>query len=275
MIKHCIHMADLHIKNDVKATHMKEKINNLVKQVIEDVKPFKRDEVRIIIVGDIFESKIRVSNEARSMFHTLLNLFDKIAVTYVVAGNHDMLQNNRDREDSITPTFQIKNAYKNVRFLDKELNYQSGQINDDNVIFALFSMFDDFKDPNIKGLKKENPDKRIIALYHGDTVGSVTDVGHVSDNGIDTDLFSECDCVMAGHIHKFQEIRSNGVPLVYSGSIFQKDFGENVTGHGYLIWDLEDMTYEHRDVENDYSFYKFEIDGYDDVKNDTERLLNL
>ena len=268
-------MADLHIKNDVKATHMKEKINNLVKQVIEDVKPFKRDEVRIIIVGDIFESKIRVSNEARSMFHTLLNLFDKIAVTYVVAGNHDMLQNNRDGEDSITPTFQIKNAYKNVRFLDKELNYQSGQINDDNVIFALFSMFDDFKDPNIKGLKKENPDKRIIALYHGDTVGSVTDVGHVSDNGIDTDLFSECDCVMAGHIHKFQEIRSNGVPLVYSGSIFQKDFGENVTGHGYLIWNLEDMTYEHRDVENDYSFYKFEIDSYDDVKNDTERLLNL
>lgn len=274
MIKYCIHLADLHIKNDVNESHMKEKMTNLVKQLADTIKPYKKDEVRIVIVGDIYESKIRISNEARSLFHSLLNALDKMATTYIVAGNHDMLQGNKDRLDSLSPTFKIKNAYKNVFFIDSLLNYKSGYVEDENVIFALFSMFDDFKDPNINGLKQKYPDKRIVALYHGDSVGSVTDIGYMSDSGIDSSLFKECDCVMAGHIHKFQEIRNNGVPLVYSGSVFQKDFGENTTGHGFVVWNLETMEYRLVEVENDYKYYKFEIEDYDDVKNDTERLLN-
>lgn len=73
MIKYCIHLADLHIKNDVKGTHMEEKMANLIKKIYEITKEYNKDEVRIVIVGDIFESKIRVSNEAHTLFHSLLN----------------------------------------------------------------------------------------------------------------------------------------------------------------------------------------------------------
>lgn len=267
-------MADLHIKNDVKGAHMEEKMTSLIKKIYEITKEYNKDEVRIVIVGDIFESKIRVSNEAHTLFHSLLNALDKIAITYIIAGNHDMIQGNKDKMDSITPTFKIANAYKNVTFLDRFLDYKSGYAIDDNVIFALYSMFDNYTNPNIEGLKGDDPNKRIIGLYHGDIVGSVTDTGYTSDCGIDTSIFNGCDCIMAGHIHKYQKIRIGDCPLVYSGSVFQKDFGENVTRHGFVVWDLETMEHKLVEVENNYNYYRFEIDSYDDFKNDVERLIN-
>ena len=97
----------------------------------------------------------------------------------------------------------------------------------------------------------------------------------MSENGIDTNIFKECDYVMAGHIHKFQEIKKNGVPIVYAGSMLQQNGGENTTGHGFLIWDLEKNKYKLHEVKNKYKTYRFKITSYDDVKEDTEKLLNL
>ena len=97
----------------------------------------------------------------------------------------------------------------------------------------------------------------------------------LSENGIDTNVFKECDCVMAGHIHKFQEIKKNGVPIVYAGSLFQQDSGENTTGHGFVIWDIEKNKYTFHEVTNNYKIYKFKISSYDDIKEDNEKLINL
>ena len=80
---------------------------------------------------------------------------------------------------------------------------------------------------------------------------------------------------MAGHIHKFQTIKKHGIPLVYAGSLFQCNQGENVSGHGFVVWDIDTMTYELHEVPNDYNTYKFSINSYDDVTLDEERLLNL
>ena len=274
MIKNIIHIADLHIPQDSTETRPFDKmVDKLIEAVIKEIE--NPEETRIVIVGDIFDNKIRTTNEAKDIFHHTLNFFDKICPTYLVAGNHDMLQKNKDRMDSITPTFAIDDVYSNITYLDRELEYKSGLLQDDNVIFALYSMFDDFAKPEMDGLRKNNPDKRIIGLYHGDIAGSVTDLGRMSEAGIDTEWFKECDCVMAGHIHRFQEIKKNGVPIVYSGSVFQKDFGENTTGHGFVVWNLEDMTYRHVEVENDYRMFKFSANSYEDVDNDVEKLLNL
>ena len=276
MIKKILHVADIHIFNDTSAMHMEDKINKLIKSLIMETKKCGKDECRIVVVGDIYQNKIRASNEAKKCFHHFLNYVNKICPTYIVAGNHDMLQNNRGRLDSISTTFSIEKVYPKVTYLDKALDYKSGYIVDDNVIFALYSMFDNFKTPNIdEKLRQENPDKKIVGLYHGDIVGSVTDTGRYSESGIDTDMFKYCDCVMAGHIHKMQEIKKNGVPIVYSGSIFQKELGENVSGHGYVVWNMEDMSHEFVEVDNDYRMYKFTVDSYEDVSNDVERLLNL
>ena len=105
---------------------------------------FKKEEIRIVIVGDIFEKKIKADNESKDLFHEFMNYINAIGKTIIVAGNHDMLENNQDRMDSISPTFSIKGVYPNITYADRVLNYKSGYIKDDNIIWVLYSMFDKF-----------------------------------------------------------------------------------------------------------------------------------
>lgn len=274
MVKKIFHISDIHIPNSEENRPYSEMVEVFLKDIVTQVvsSGCTKDEVRIVLVGDIFQQKIKASNEAKNTFHKMLNVLNSLARTIIVAGNHDMLENNTDRMDSITPTFEISGAYPNITYIDKVLNYKSGCIVDDNIVWALYSMFDKFKKPVLPKTEKGNI---VVGLYHGDVAGAVTDVGRMTEDGIDTDDFEQCDCVMAGHIHKYQELRKNGVPIVYPSSLFQQNSGENISMHGYVIWDMETMEHIFHEVQNDYRIYKFEISSYDDVENDTERLTNL
>lgn len=274
MIKKIIQIADIHIPNSEDNRPYNEMLMSFLKQLYKnEIEGTDTSEIRIVICGDTFESKVRTTNEAKSMFHTLLNYCNEFCTTYIISGNHDMLENNHDRMDSINPTFNINGVYPNVIYLDKYLDFKSGYVEDDNVVFSLYSMHDNFAPTNVEHI--EYPDNKIVGLYHGDVQGAVTDAGRVCQDGIDTNLFRECDCVMAGHIHKFQTIKKDGIPIVYAGSLFQHDAGENTTGHGYVVWNIEDMSFEHKEVENNYRIFKFKINNYDAFTNDTEDLINL
>lgn len=274
MIRKIVQIADIHIPNAENQRPYSQMIMSMLKQIYNDeIAGFNPEEVRVVICGDIFENKVRTTNEAKAMFHTLLNYLNEMCQTIIIAGNHDMLENNHDRMDSITPTFEIEGAYPNVHYLDKMLGYKSGYVEDDNVVWNLYSMFENFAPTNIE--HSQYPDYRIIGLYHGDVAGASTDVGRVCSDGIDTKYFEECDCVMAGHIHRFQTIKKEGVPIVYSGSVFQHDAGENVTGHGYVVWDLETMSYELKEVYSEHRIFKFKIDDYTAFSEDVETLINL
>ena len=281
MVKKIFHISDIHIPNSLTERPYDEMIKKFLAQLYTDIQKIKEteklqdDEIRIVVAGDIFHQKVKITNEAREIFHVLLNFLNALGKTIIYAGNHDLLENNRSRKDSLTPTFAINGVYNNITFIDKELNYQSGIVKDDNIIWVLYSIFDKFKQPEMVGLKSEYPDNKIIGLYHGNLPGATTDVGITIGKGADANIFNDCDCVMAGHIHKFQTIKSNGVPLVYAGSLFQQDCGENVTGHGYVVWDVDTMKYKHKEVLNDYRTYKFKLTTYEDVSNDEERLINL
>lgn len=272
MVTHIIHVADIHIPNNEKERPFSEMLKEFVKEVSAVVSKYGSDSVRVVISGDIFDQKIKTTNEAKTMFHTLLNDLNGIVKTYIIAGNHDMLENNKDRMDSLNPTFEIDGVYNNVVYLDKVLNYKSGYVDDDNIRFVLYSMHDSFAKPSGFDLMCE--DKKIVGLYHGEVKGAKTDLGRESENGINLDFFNGCDCVMAGHIHKHQEITHKNVKIVYSGSLFQKNAGETVGKHGFVLWDMNDMSYEHMEVKNDYRIFKFKVSDYDDVKNDKEVLKN-
>lgn len=275
MIKKIFHLADVHIPNNVQQRPYMDMLKQALSELYQEAKKYEQDEIRIAVVGDIYHNKIRVSNEATNMFHKTLNYLNAIGKTILVAGNHDMLENNQTRIDSISPTFEISDVYPNITYADKSLGYKSGCIVDDNVIWVLYSMYDKFVKPNVEEVIEANPDKKVVGLFHGDIAGATTDTGRTVECGIDTDSFECCDCVMAGHIHKHQEIKKNGVPLVYSGSLFQQNSGENTTGHGFLIWDVETMSYKLHEVTNNYKTYKFKITDYTDVTDDVEKLLNL
>lgn len=273
MITTIFHVADIHIPNSNENRPYDEMLKGFIKTLAQRVKDCGQDNCRIVLAGDIFHNKVKISNEAMAMFHTLLNYLNQIAKTYIIAGNHDMLENNQDKMDSLTPTFEIDEGYENIVYMDKVLGYKSGCILDDNIVFALYSMHDKFSVPNIQDYAGDG--RVVVGLYHGDMAGTVTDAGRMSDGGIDTDVFKPCDCVMAGHIHKFQTIKKNGVPVVYAGSLFQQDMGENTSVHGFVEWDMETLEYQHVEVENNYRFFKLSVNSYDDIKDDVEEIINL
>lgn len=65
------------------------------------------------------------------------------------------------------------------------------------------------------------------------------------------------------------------IPIAYASSLIQQDFGENISKHGYLLWDVETKSFTEHDIDNKYSFYQFKISSIEDMENDEEKLLNL
>ena len=279
MITKIIACADIHIPNYQGIDELKDILTTFINQCKTIVNETVDGDVRIVVAGDLFHQKISTTNESLLLAYWFLSELGKITKTIVIAGNHDMLMNNTDRIDSITPVFELSKM-KNVTYLDKTLNYKSGFQKDDNVVWCLYSSFEGFNPPDIQAAKtKFGDDKTYVGLIHGDVNGAVTATAHVTENGIDPNLFENCDFVIAGHIHKKQEIKKNGVKIVYCSSINQKNFGESVTEHGFVLWDIsdkDDYTYEYVDVPNpDGGFYKFSINTIDDINNDMEELINL
>lgn len=282
MITKIIACSDIHIPNFNGLEDLKETLQKFVeecKKIVEE--EGDKSKVRIVVCGDLVDKKLEVSNETMIMLYWFLSELGKVAKTVVIIGNHDMLMNNTDRVDSLTPIFEI-GKLSNVVYLDKELDFKSGCYKDDNVVWCLYSSYDAFNTPDIESFKVKSRSKAplsYVGLIHTDINGAITVTNFVTENGIDPKVFENCDFVIAGHIHKRQEIKKNGVKIVYCSSIRQKDFGESITGHGYVLWDISDTeepTYECVDIPNENSgFYQFEINSIDDIKEDNEELINL
>lgn len=280
MINKIISCADIHVPAvkgiDELKTHLKKFIDGCKKIIKEEDDP---SNVRIVVCGDIFHSKLAITNESILCVDWFFKELDKLCKTYIVIGNHDMLMNNLDRVDSLSPLFEIGN-YNQVIYLDKELGYKSGIFVDDNIAWCLYSSFDGFNTPDIMVHKEANKKKDFtyVGLIHGEVNGAITTTNFVTETGLDPKVFDGCNFVIAGHIHKRQEIKKNGIPIVYCSSIKQRDFGESVSGHGYVVWDVEDkddITYKFVDIkDNDGGYYKFEINNIEDIAEDKEELIN-
>lgn len=65
------------------------------------------------------------------------------------------------------------------------------------------------------------------------------------------------------------------IPVIQIGSLIQQNIGENITKHGYGIYDVETKEYRYIDLFNPRPFLKFSIKSIEDLETGTERLLNL
>lgn len=283
MVTKIIACSDIHIPSLKGIDELKETLTTFIEKCKKIVKDEDGPEnVRIVVAGDIFHNKLAITNESILCANWFFSELDKICKTFVVIGNHDFLMNNIGRVDSLSPLFEI-GSYNQVYFLDKELNYKSGIYVDDNIAWCLYSSFTGFNTPDINihkesmGSMNDAPEI-YVGVIHGDVNGAITTTNRVTENGIDPGVFEGCDFVMAGHIHKRQVIKRDGVKVVYCSSINQKDMGESINGHGFVLWDVEDtedVEYKFIDVPNpDGGYFKFEINDISDIMEDKEELLN-
>lgn len=273
MVKIVIHCSDIHIRPFQRLKEYAETLSTFAGKCKEIASNYERDEVRILISGDLANNKNEISNEMITFTSFFLRQLEEIATVIVIAGNHDLLVNNMSRVDTLTALFDTAN-FSNCKFLDMLLEYKSGLIEDENIIWALYSIYDGFTRPDIESISNRE-DKKVIGLFHGMINGATLNNGIVIDDALDGKQFNGCDCVMAGDIHKRQIVKKGDVEVVYPGSLIQQTFGETVSQHGFVVWNLDDMTHEYVDVENEYGLYDIEIRDFDDIDNDKERLINF
>jgi DNA repair exonuclease SbcCD nuclease subunit len=65
------------------------------------------------------------------------------------------------------------------------------------------------------------------------------------------------------------------IPICYSGSLIQQNFGEKVSNHGFLLWDVQTKTFTEHEVANNSPYYQFKIRSSDDIENGLEKITNL
>jgi DNA repair exonuclease SbcCD nuclease subunit len=273
MIKKIIHAADIHIRTFRMHDEYKEVFQTFIDEVKEYCSVYDHDEIRIAIVGDLVHQKITISNEQLILSCWFLNELSKIGKVIIIAGNHDLLENNKDRVDSISPMIQLLDN-ENIYFYKESLCYP-----DDNVVWCNYSIFEGNSRPDIESHRASFPMEDIdnptyIGLYHAPLVGASTDIGYQFDEGTTLEHFDGCDMVLLGDIHKRQHFEYKGIPIAYPSSLIQQNFGETVGKHGYLIWDVKTRTYIERDISTRYGFYQFKINSLEEIDNGTEKLTN-
>ena len=277
MVTKIIGVGDIHIRNMRRGKEYQEQLQKFIKECKDIVTENGEDETRIVVCGDILHNKTDISPEGYALASWFLRQLDKICTTIVFSGNHDInTSNSNNRLDPLSVIFSMC-KFNRVYYLDKDLGYKSGVVEDDNIVWCLYSIFDKFSKPKeITELYGKDNTKTFVGLFHGELKNAITDVGYSFSNGIDSSYFDNIDFALLGHIHKRQCIDNDGIKLVYVGSLIQQDHGENISKHGYIVWDIKKGDYEEHNIDNpNYGYYTFEINSENDIDEDLEEVINL
>ena len=297
MIKKIIHCADIHLRTYNLHDNFSETAIEFIKEIEDKCDGLSKDEVRILIAGDIVHQKITISNEQLVLLGKFLKNLSDYGKVIIIPGNHDLLENNKERMDSISPVVKFIDSDDIVYYL------KSGFYEDNNVVWCNFSLFDN-EILDVRAYRRDNDvsNKKLISLYHGAINGSVTDIGYSFENNNNLSMFFGSDMVMMGDIHKrqtfnvFEEANyeylstkqheeigflENGEGKLvkqflasYPGSFFQNDFGESINKHGFLLWDVDSCLFTEHDIETTYGFYQFKISSVNDFEDNKEFLTN-
>lgn len=243
-----LHISDIHIRLFKRHHEYMKVFENLYTFIDEWVKNNPTKTPCIVITGDVVHSKTDMSPEmisVTSMFFK--NLCSKLPVI-LIAGNHDLSVRNKNRLDALTPI--VENiACKNFHYLLNAGNYFLSNVN-----FSTMSILDD----KSSWPRPDSGAQYNVALFHGPVYNAKTDVGYViTSRHVEIEEFDGYDFVLLGDIHRYQTLQYPNIdkPLVsYAGSLVQQNHGEDVSGHGVVVWDLENRKNVLHEIENPYGY---------------------
>jgi len=259
-IDNVVQVSDIHIR----LTKRHDEYTSVFDKLYSALDKLKNNtNVICLITGDVFHNKVDLSPECVKLGSDFLKQCADRVPTILIAGNHDALLNNKSRLDSLTPIVEGLN-HPNLHYLKETEIYRY-----ENILFNHYSVFDEpdkYINFDTVPTKYKLETDHHIALFHGPVNDAVTDVGYtVSNRAITNDIFDGHHMVMLGDIHKHQVLQeydeNNNKPvIVYAGSMIQQNHGEELKGHGFLLWNLKSKLFKHYELPNDYGYYTIEID---------------
>ena len=84
MIKKVIHLADIHIRTFRQHDEYKEVFQTLLVDIIDLIKDYQREEIRIVIADDLVHQKIVISNEQLMLCAWFLRELETKHITLIV-----------------------------------------------------------------------------------------------------------------------------------------------------------------------------------------------
>ena len=269
-IKQIYHISDLHIQLYKRHTEYQEVFNRVYEYLRLEKKKYgvlesnnTKSPLIVVLTGDILHSKSDLSPECIQMTYNFIKTLASIMPLVMIAGNHDININNRDRLDAITPIIaDLPKSYPIYYLLE------TGVYRMANIMFYHASIFDykiinpkQVKLPtqNQNGILDNNNINISIMLYHGRVNGAVlfngmafTDANSAANNKtITPSTFEPYDITLLGDIHKHQFLAQN---IAYAGSLIQQNMGEDINNHGLIKWDVKTRRGELVQIPNNWSY---------------------
>ena len=213
------HIADIHIvdKRRKEYDEVFDKLYQSLRQQAPDI---------IAILGDVFDSKTRISaNNIQDAVKFLKNLID-IAPVILIPGNHDMNTLVKGSLDLLTPVIT-----DHIGFCPPRFHYlrHSGKYTINNIDW--YHIAYDGLMPEID----EGSENFKVCLFHEEVKGARYNNGiEVTDAKLTKVWLDQFDLALGGHIHLHQVLIPN--KCAYPGSLIQQNIGEPHNGHGYLMW---------------------------------------
>ena len=234
----------------------------------------------IVLTGDIVDAKIKVTNELLIFLNEFLSNLAAIMPVVLIAGNHDLNIREQNRIDTLLGALLMSEIEPNIDYdqvlktIEKtgylmgkhcrvdNLVYlrRSGGYRIGNLVFGLSSFLDDQVYRARQIIKPPGVDY-IIGLAHLSLYEArySTGIRH-SSRKYTVDTFRGYDFVLLGDIHQAQFMNREQT-IGYPGSLLQINFGEPLTGHGYLKWDLKAGLGHLIPVKNNQGFLKLRFEA--------------
>ena len=227
----------------------------------------------IVVTGDLFDHKTNFKPETFKVCRDFMKMLTSVSPVILIAGNHDMLENNTERLDAITP---IVDDIPGLHYLKYSGIYKSSRTQD---CFVVSSLYDK------QFITCPETETNAICLFHG-TIKEAAD--YYNDDPTSTSRirsksdFNGFKAVLMGDIHKHQILQNDiGGYMAYAGSLIQQNHGEPRDGHGVLVWNrnMDDgngngnwnwnrpRLYQ---VKNDYGFVDIHCDNGEWVNRDED-----
>jgi DNA repair exonuclease SbcCD ATPase subunit len=245
-----IHFSDVHIPTNLHISGREEYESVFAALYTKIQELAENHKIGIVITGDLIHTKLDVQNETNILARNFLARLGQIAPIIVIIGNHDFLESNHDRADSLTV---VSDRLKNVYPLKSSGLYELG-----GILFSFSSLFDN-RFITAKEAETFNPrNLPMYKLFHGTVQGSINCNGkmnrktHGSTEYLKPMDFDGYSAVLLGHIHFHQSLSIPYCEIVYAGSLMQQNFGEKVEGHGFVLWDIATHKWQFHPVQNEF-----------------------
>jgi DNA repair exonuclease SbcCD ATPase subunit len=226
-----VHFADIHFSNNIEVLKKQESFLPSIYEKLNNIKPD-----RIVLAGDTFDKELPV-NECKLVVAEFLNKLTELTDFIIInKGNHEQNQNNLTRLSSIESLIRTINN-KKILYLNK-----TGEFNDplNNQIKWINWNWGENINP-YNELNLEYDKYFYIDVFHNPIGSTISFTGQKFDDPkyVSYNDFKGNLC-LAGDIHQYQLFKRNKEVFgAYPSSLFQKNFGESIDKHGFIIWDID------------------------------------